>query len=99
MSETATANLQPRRVGRPPTPFDKKVSKFNLNITNGLIRRFEAASPNWESTYTTFAELVIRRGLDAIQQEEFDQTQEPFFLDGSPEPPKTYNEYSQLLQP
>lgn len=99
MIETASAKPIKRTVGRPPTPHEKKIAKLNAYVTNGLISRLEKAAPSFEEAYSTFCELVITRGLDALQQEEFDQTQEPFFLDGSPEPPKTYNEYSQLLQP
>jgi hypothetical protein len=88
MNETASANPIRRSTGRPPLPFKKKIGKLNLYVTNGLIDRFESAAPSFELAYSKFAEMVIERGLDAL---EHDQTT-------SEQPtPKTYNEYSQMI--
>ncbi len=71
--------VQKRTVGRPPIPFDLKIGKLNLNVPNGLIRRFEMSAPSHELAYTRFAELVIERGLEAL---EHDQTAN-FPIDGT----------------
>jgi len=75
-----TTNIMPKRgVGRPPIPFDEKVSPLRVFIKNGLIRRLESVAPSFETAHSDFAEKVIERGLDAL---EHDQTSD-FPSDGT----------------
>lgn len=71
MNETAMVIQSKRTVGRPAIPFDRRISPLRVFLKNGLIRRLEQAAPDFATAHTDFAEMVIERGLDAL---EYDQT-------------------------